>query len=268
MDTNDNLIKLEALEKEYETVLKQYQDTLNSYIASLQEPKTYTALSGRAFWGQSALNGSTVSSQDDCTNMCVSDNKCTGATYNSKTNYCWTRQGQGTLSVAKDDDYAIILKTQSLLMQLNHFNDKLTNLSKEFMTELQQIKPIIDEQKNINQEKQNNVKIYYINLTNQKKEIEKQLEEYKTIQNEYENQQIYATQKNMSLYFWILLGAIILLITIKKMVGSDSLPLNIIFYFGLTILLVIFSYGLSKPAGFTMWLIFFMYLFLSFIGIL
>ena len=93
-------------------------------------------------------------------------------------------------------------------MQLNHFNDKLTNLSKEFMTELQQIKPMIDEQKNINQEKQNNVKIYYINLTNQKKEIEKQLEEYKAIQNEYENQQIYATQKNMSLYFWILFGSI------------------------------------------------------------
>jgi hypothetical protein len=84
-------------------------------------------------------------------------------------------------------------------------------------------------------------------------EMEKQLQEYNSINEEYENQSLYVNQQTVSMRVWVLITCVILLITIKRMVGSSSPPLAITIWLIILILLIILTYSLSSPSGFAMW---------------
>jgi hypothetical protein len=245
-ENNDNLIKLEALEKEYDVVLNQYQESLKSYINALNQPKNYVSLKGRAYWGKQSLKEGNVASKEDCINMCKSDSKCSGATYNEKKNYCWTRQGTSSLTASDENDYAILSQDKTLLTRLQYFNSKLSDMSEEIIKELNELKPNLKEDQNKNDFKQKQIEIHYTNLQKQKKDIEKELDEYMAIENEYINQQLYANQNNISLRVWFIITAIILLVTFKKMVGQQSVSLSILFWIILVGLVIVLSISINQ----------------------
>lgn len=260
---NDTLIKLEALEKEYEVTLNQYQEALNSYITALKQPNGFVSLKGRAYWGTSGLTQGTADSEAICESMCKADSKCTGATYNEKQHYCWVRQGKSNVTTASNDSYAILTQDKALLARLQYFNDKLTQLSQQIMDNLYIVKPYLKETHNENNEKQNQIQLHYVSLKQQQKEIEKELAEYMALENEYQSQQLYANQNNVSLRIWVLITCIILLITLKNMLGLDSFPISLLFWVGIICLLIILSFSLTQPAGFLMWGVAILYIILS-----
>lgn len=258
---NDNiqasLIKVKTLQKEYEVILQQYQEAGKNYISYLQnnDSSNYTALKGRTWWGTEGISESSVETQAECENMCASDEKCSGATFNPVKKYCWTRTGDASLSAGLDDDYALIPQQKSALIVMKGLNDQLLNINEQITNELKKSDPYIQQQsqeKNIQQQK---LSESYQQLLEQKMEMEKQLQEYYSIEEEYDNQSLYVKQQTVSMRFWVLITCLILLVTFNKMYGSESPPIAITLWLLIIIVLIVLTYSLSSPAGFAMWFI-------------
>jgi hypothetical protein len=248
------LIKIETLQKEYEVTLQEYQEACQNYISLLtSNDDEFVKLKGRSWWGTSGISESNVNNENDCQDMCINSDKCSGATYNSTKRYCWTRTGESNITVGKDDDYAIIPKTTATLITMKTLNEKLLSLNDEIDNELTNIRPEIKEQLQEKNEKQIALNGSYKKLIEQKIEIEKQLEEYNSVNEQQEIQSYYATKENISMKFWSLVMFIILLVTIQKFIGISNPPLYITIWFIIIILLIVLSYTLTSPSGFMIW---------------
>jgi hypothetical protein len=252
------LIKVESLQKEYEVTLQQYQEAGQNYITSLQSVSKsdnvdFVSLKGRSWWGLKGIKEGSSTTEEECKNMCAADDKCSGATFNPVKRYCWTRTGESLITAGLDDDYALIPKQKAALSVMKSLNEKLLNLNDQMRTELTNVKPEIEEQLKEKNEKQQQLNESYNRLLEQKIEMERQLEEYNSINEESENQEMYANQNNVSLRFWVLITCLVLLVTFKRMYGTESPSIAIIIWFLIIIVLIILTYSLSTPAGFMMW---------------
>ena len=256
-DIQASLIKVKTLQKEYEVILQQYQEAAKNYISYLQnsDSSNYTALQGRTWWGIEGINESSAETQAECENMCASDEKCSGATFNPVKKYCWTRTGDGSLSAGLDDDYALIPQQKSALIVMKGLNDQLLSINEQITNELKKSNPYIQQQSQEKNMQQQKLSESYQKLLEQKMEMEKQLQEYYSIEQDYDNQSLYVNQQTVSMRFWVLITCLILLVTFNKMYGSESPPIAITLWLLIIIVLIVLTYSLSSPAGFAMWFI-------------
>jgi hypothetical protein len=252
------IIKVETLQKEYEVTLQQYQESTNNYVNTLDtnDKNTFVALKGRSWWGSSGLKEGTVETQNQCESMCAADAKCTGATFNPVKKYCWTRGGDGKLSPGDDNDYALLTKQKSALELTNSLNDKLISINTQMTTLLKDMEPDVNEQKKEIYEKQQTLDKSYQKLLENKLDMETQLQEYYSIDQENEKQSLFVTQKNTVMRFWMLITCLALLFTIRKMYGAERLPFLFVFWLIIVIIMLILSYSLRTPSGFMFVLIF------------
>jgi hypothetical protein len=214
-----------------------------------------TALKGRTWWGTSGLSEGPVSTQEECENMCANSDECSGATFNPVKRYCWTRKGETTITAGRDDDYALITQQKAALSVMKYLNERLLNLNNQIKDELQNIKPEVSQQYEEKNQKQQELNVSYNKLLEQKIELDKQLQDYYSVEQEENNQSIYVTQQNVSFRFWSLITALVLLVTIKRMFGSESPPISMTIWLLIIIILIILTYSLSTPAGFLMWFV-------------
>ena len=281
------LIKVQALQQEYEVTLQKYQEAGQNYIAALQYntvnpcskykkdskgcygnstnystktspvyPDTsnasyFTALKGRSWWGNAPISEGPASTQEECETMCANSDKCSGATFNPVKRYCWTRSGDGNLTTGQDDDYALISKQQEALLLMKTLNDKLLDLNNQIASEF--INPEVKQQDIDKNVKQQQLNVSYQKLLNQKIEIDKQLQEYYSINQDEMNQTLYTNSQNVSLRFWVLITCLVLLVTIKQLVGSGSPPFSITIWLFIIIVLIILTYTINTPTGFMLW---------------
>lgn len=248
-----SLIKIETLQKEYEVVLQEYQEAGKNYIISLQSDlNKYVALKGRSWWGTSGLIEGPVSSQEECENMCANSQECTGATFNPVKHYCWARKGESSITVGRDNDYALLTQQKASLSTMKRLNQKLLDLNSQISDELTNINPEVEAQNKEKDLKQQQLNDSYEKLLEQKIELDKQLQDYYSIEQEEENQSLIVNQQNMSLRFWVLIVCLVLIFTIKRMVGASSLSFTMIYWLAIIIVLIMLTYTLSTPAGFMM----------------
>jgi len=212
----------------------------------------FTALKGRTWWGTGGLSEGTVNSQEECENMCANSPECSGATFNPVKRYCWTRTGDIGISAGMDTDYALITQQKAALSVMKMINERLLDINKQITTALQSINPEVREEYEQKNQKQRELNSSYNQLLEQKIEIDKQLQEYYSIDQEENNQSLYATQQNVSFRFWVLITCLVLLVTIKRMVGLES-PITI--WLIIIIVLIILTFSLSRPSGFIMWFV-------------
>ena len=253
-----SLINIEVLQKEYEVILKQYEEAVKNYIAILEDrrsKKRFTSFKGRTWWGTDSVNEGAANTKEECETMCANSNKCSGATFNPVKRYCWARTGDVSLTAGETDDYALIPKQKASLIVMQSLNDKLLSINEQISNEVKNINPEVEEQLKENINKHLELDKSYKSLLEQKQEMSKQLQEYNSLEQENNNQTLFVNQKSLSLRFWVLITAIILLITIRKMYGSDSPPLSITIWLIVLILLIILTYTLTSPAGFVMWFV-------------
>ena len=259
---NAILIKVETLEKEYEVTLNQYQEAFNNYINALQTTNSeestqinFTELSGRTWWGTGALKEAPATTSSECESMCASDTSCSGATFNPVKRYCWTRTGDAKITVGTDTDYALIPSQKATLIVLKSFNDKLLSLNQEIGTYLKQINPQVKQQQVINTQKQQQLDDYYQKLLQQKIQMEKQLQDYYSVEQDNENQGLFTNQQNNNYRVWALLTVLVLIITLQKMFGGDSISTTVIFWLSIMMILILLTFNLSTPSGFMLWVI-------------
>jgi hypothetical protein len=252
------IIKVEALQKEYEVTLQQYEESSNNYINTIDSQdgsNTFVALKGRTWWGSTGLKEGSVETQNECESMCSADEKCTGATFNPVKKYCWTRGGDGKLAPGEDEDYALLTKQKAALGLTNSLNDKLISINIEITNLLKDIEPEVNEQKKEMNTKQQQLNDSYQKLLENKIAMEKQLQDYYSIEKENESQSLFVNQKNTLLRFWVLITCLVLIFTIRKLYGAETLPFSIIFWLLVVIIMIILTYSLNSPSGFMMLLI-------------
>ena len=255
----ESLIKVETLQKEYEVTLQQYQEAVKTYIATLQptnSDNTFVFLKGRTWWGTGRINESSANTKEECESMCANSNDCSGATFNPVKRYCWTRTGDESISVGDTDDYALIPNKKYSLKMMKTLNEKLLTLNGQINAELKNANPEVEQQIKDRNNKYHILNSSYQSLLEQKIEMEKQLQEYYSLDQENENQSLYVNKQSITLRFWVLITAIILLVTIRRMYGADNPPLSITIWFFIIILLIVLTYTLTSPTGFFMWFIF------------
>ena len=86
----------------------------------------------------------------------------------------------------------------------------------------------------------------------QKIEVEQQLQEYYSIEQENENQSLYVLSQDNMLRVWILTACILILIVVNKMLGKETSVVKL-FWATMMILLLIASFSISNASGFIVW---------------
>jgi hypothetical protein len=228
-----------------------YPDTSDTSTNKNNNKSYFSALKGRTWWGAASLSEGPASTQAECETMCANSDKCSGATFNPVKRYCWTRTGDGIITTGQDDDYALISQQREALSAMKGLNDKLLDLNNQIASEF--INPEVKQQDIDKNVKQQQLNVSYQKLLNQKIEIDKQLQEYYSIEQDEMNQTLYTNSQNVSLKFWVLITCLVLLVTIKQFFGSGSPPFSVTIWLFIIIVLIILAYTLNTPTGFMMW---------------
>lgn len=277
MNNDDNLksdiLKIKALEKEYNAVLKQYEEAYKNCNDELKQnldekQRTFKTFTNRAYWGTAGLKEGTVGAESDCENMCASNPKCTGATFNTVNRYCWTRSGNGSLAPSTNSSNIAILPTvKSCVVTLNALNNRLIKINKELtqLIETTNSKLAAEKAKDDNSKQQ--LHKYYAQLLKERLQMAKILEEHKTIDQDNETQSLYVSTQNSTLRLWSLLACILILIVINKMLGGETSVVKL-FWIIMMVLLLIASFSINNASGFSVWLMFIMIIILMKMDIL
>jgi hypothetical protein len=260
-----SLIKVQVLQREYEITLRQYQEAIQNFITVLRsetKKNTFTAVDGSAWLGTSELSQGSVSTQEECENMCANSTQCSGATFSPVQRYCWTRSGESMISSGYDGYYALVTPEKAALSVMKNLNERLLYLNEKITNEFQNINPEVKEQYDEQNIKQEQLVSSYNHLLQQKIELDKELREYYSIGEEESNQLLFVNQQNLSFRFWVLLTCLVVLIMIYQFFSGELPPLSITIPLIIIIVLIILTYNLSHPSGFLIWFIFFIIIFL------
>jgi hypothetical protein len=180
----------------------------------------YTEISGKTYWGTTGITEGSKNDIKDCVAMCSTDPTCKGATFNSEKKYCWTRSGDSSISDGLNTDSAIILTTSKDILNLESLNQQLIDLNTQIM---ELYKGVPSEKDNINSLSVNGESLSenYNVLLKERSELKKLLEDYKTVDQEYNNQSIVVDQSNITFYFWATIAVIVIGIVIKLFVFPE-----------------------------------------------
>lgn len=209
--------QLNTLTDQFNIVLSQFQTTYNEYIVLInaeventedtEGTDTYAIIPNSNYWGQTGISEGSASSSEQCLANCYSKSNCSGATYDSTTNYCWIRGGNGRVAPGKENETAIIKKTILYKYQLENLNNNLININNKIMKIMNDNESLINNSSNL-KKNQDDVLNY-----NKKMITENQIE-INNLNNQYQNLKI--ADQNTTLmvnqsYFWYVVYLIIVL---------------------------------------------------------
>lgn len=172
-----------------------------------------TDTKGQAFWGTYGLKEGNTKSVQECSALCSTTQRCSGATFNSDKRYCWVRGGEGTPIPALRNDYAIIPKSKKLLEISDSINRQINDVNKKMQKKIDQLYGIYGKQ--IEKRDSNNYSLVdrYETLNAERKKIEDIIKDYQTLETTQDESSIFITS-NYYLFFVffliVLIAAIIL----------------------------------------------------------
>ena len=260
MDTNlkTDILKIEALEREYNAVLKQYEEAYKNCNDELKQnldekQRSFKTFTNRAYWGTMGLKEGTVGAETDCENMCASNPKCTGATFNTVNRYCWTRGGNGSLAATSNGNIAILPTVKGCVVTLNALNNRLIKINKELtqLIETTNSQLVAEDAKDKNSKQQ--LHKYYAQLLKERLQMAEILAEHKTIDEDNQAQSLYVSTQNSTLRLWSLLACILILIVVNKMLGGETSVVKL-FWIIVMVLVLIVSFSINNASGFAVWL--------------
>ena len=252
-DKDSVVIKLESLRKEYDIILAQYEEAKKTYINNLQSPPSeYTTLPGRTWWGTGGLKEGPSNTAEECENMCASDMRCSGATFNPVKHYCWTRTGESPLSPGDESDNAIIKTLKANNIVLQSLNDRLTFISNRINNVIANAEPEVNELYKNKSEQQTKLNTKYQELVDEKAQLLSEIEEYNTINETISDNELVVNQENGIMRFWIIITLIVLIIIVKQLFGLEN-SMSAIVWFFIILLIIVLTYSLKTPSGFFIW---------------
>lgn len=274
-DTSD-LMNIKTLEKEYNTVLKQYEEAykncnakLNAMVTDTTDTKTFTSFPNNSFWGTDSLKEGSAASQLECESMCASDPNCSGATYNPDKKYCWARKGYGTLAVSINGstDIALIPDVKACMITLKSLNNRLLEINQQLTTAISNSTPQVESQQTENLNKSDELHKYYAQLLAERLQMDQLVKDNETVNAEYENQSITVKQANGTLRFWTIIACVLIIIVLNQMRGK-TVTFFSIFWLLIMISLIVLSFSINNISGFVVWSLLILIIILMKMGII
>ena len=240
-------IKLKALEDEYDNLLKEHEQLFKTHIQNLIHQKTsknkeFDIFPENSYWGTHSINKfENIKDDSECEIKCASDDKCTGATFNSKNNTCWTRSGISNKVSGSKEDVAIISKVVDTDRQLNELNKKIRNVENEIR--MLRNKSIRERIMITNRIDQSNDKInnYDKLIEKEKTELMEAEQKFGTLEQSNKDNILYANKQYLVLSLWFILSAILIIIVIVQFtkIPIYGNTLNTAIYFSLIVIVII-----------------------------
>lgn len=290
--TNSSFIILINLEGKFDMLLRQYKQAYLNYIALLSNStptqtvynllklnnSVNTYCSGNK---NTILQPSTTVTAPQCEALCSASENCGGydlSNGNSAGNFICHLYQTGVSAVQGTDlnygCYQQILSPDSNLattiQYLDSLNTQLIDINQQIKNKLETIQPNAESLTTENQEKLITVIQQYIQLLEEKTNIDKMQKEYQTINIENNNQIINVKHQYAQYIFWVILFCIIAFLSIKFLIFPD-IPFNMSkFFFWVIIfsLLFVSILYLYLPSGFLIMCSIMAYIVLTYVEIL
>ena len=254
--SNNSTIDLEILRQKYSNLLIQYKSAVADYVNYLQSnsninKQQLVTIKGQAFNGTGSAGQSSATTLRNCVASCSNSKKCTGATFIS--NKCEIRTGYSPIVISSENSYAIIPKGKQLLLNMENLNQQLLDVNQTLVKKIKILEPVYNEKNNESKLKNQELIQNYENLLEERENITKKLNEYETLENAENDNQVKLTQNYYS-YILLLILVLVVFILLYKMFGSGSnttqyggeLGINAYYMiFGLIIFVIILNFSIK-----------------------
>lgn len=231
---NSDILHLESLVKQYDTLLIQYTQVQTDYINFLKENVTtnqsnsnnpkLVSIKGSTFWGTSAISSSNVSSVGQCSALCSTTNGCSGATYNSNSgtqNNCFLRSGYGDVIAGTNSQYAIVPQSKEYLLTLQNLNSQLIEVNNEISNFIQTNGDVFSTQNNERLEKYKLLQKNFEQLEQERIKIVTELSQFQSL-NDVQGQGELIVTKNYYSYILLLFLVIICIFCVSRIVINSN----------------------------------------------
>jgi hypothetical protein len=249
-------MSIQELINKFNSVLDQYQKTYQDYVNSLESPSNnlYT-VPNTFFYGENILSVIQGSSITSCKSSCLSNNSCSGSTYNSSYNKCTLDSGNGDL-VQYPNSTAFVQPQVYYSYKLQNLNQELIKLNQQISKlmasgQLQYIKNInqVQEQQQIIQQNSNT-------LNADREQIEKILYSYKYLDQNYDSSELVLTSNYYTYIGLFFITILLVFLLIKFSVsgqqsgGGSSFKNEAFFLFSIMLVFLFLSKFLKNYNGF------------------
>jgi hypothetical protein len=262
-----SILNLETLEAEFDLVMTQYKQAYLDYINSLQtkttnnNKKEFSVMQGKRFWGTSGIKDIIVNKVEECQAACAEDMKCSGATFNSSSGYCWLRSGSGSVSISNNNNESAIMPTLSQdINNLKELNDRLMELNSKIITELSSREYDVLTEIDNKDIKKADMEQVNARLNEERKQIYELLDQHTDINTQYNENSLYVNQSNASYIIWSVIAIVMIILVVRVTIMPESKLSEHIKFAIIVIIFFIFVVTLTKmynPTGFLFFGLFF-----------
>lgn len=250
------ILNLETLSKKYKNLLVEYKQAVLDYVNFIKEETTNKCgiynyessgndISGNDISGNdssgntcktefASIKSSVYTGTDigqnasatlqECQASCESTNGCTGATFNKGNDdepMCLLRSGNGIVSSADENSYAILPKEKQLLLIVQNINKQLTDINKEIQTISSNNTPLLNSQTNTRIGKSKELMNQFQQLIKEKTKINSMVSEFDKL-DQVQNEGTLIITKNYYSFILLLLLAVIFIFILYKTSFSSS----------------------------------------------
>jgi hypothetical protein len=253
MSYQESVLRLETLQAEYDDIMRGYEQAQANYITALKNSRRdFTSIQDRTYNSDNKLWSGVFSTVNQCKKKCKDDKNCTGATYNSSSQFCETYSGEGEILTGNMNTYALVLKVTQSLLILQQFNTRLIDKSSEIDQALQSAIPYVNETVGEKDDQQKILQRRVASLQKDRDEINAAIGEFDTMDQENLDREIVVNQRNSTYMVVFLFTVLLITITFKQILypESDSNLIRFIFWFVLLSIFIINVFQMNTIQGF------------------
>lgn len=234
--SNSIILDLENLRVRYNNLLNEYKLAVTNYITYLNTDVSNSNFNSSqppmeivqnySYTGTSAIGQNNVSTAQECKASCATTRGCTGATFNNSNKTtattCWLKGGDGNLSSASINDYAIVPKGKQLLLTVENLNAQLLTVNQDIQRKNQTVKPLYSEQKTNRTRNSKELTDQFNILTEERNKIVKMINEYKTLDEKQEAGSLKITQNYGSFLLLLVISIVIIIFLVWSSASSQT----------------------------------------------
>lgn len=208
-DNYHSLLQSNAMTKSAMSIDASANSTVNGTIGATVTGKAelYATIPNATYWGQTGLSEGSSHSPSECLADCYTKPACTGATYDSDTNYCWIRTGDGRIAPGKQNQTAIIKKTMLYEYQLKDLNNKLQNINNQIIVLIDTNSQLFEQNDQLRIQKQDMLEHNRRILQSKEEQMKILHRDNITLQSAEQNSSLLVNQN----YFWYILSLFVVI---------------------------------------------------------
>jgi hypothetical protein len=181
------VLDLETLNVQYSNLLTQYEQAVANYTNLIQQQSSSNTtpplmtIPNNAFWGTADISSNIIPTVYQCKALCATTSGCSGATYNTTTQTCSLRSGEGSLVPSASNLLALIPEETYLLLNMQSINAQLIQINQEILNKTTEGETVFNSEYTERQTQAEELLKNYIMLTAEKNKINGKINDFENL---------------------------------------------------------------------------------------